>query len=93
MAERDANEDLEMNSDTVLAALNFVLILSSLSSSDADEQRLNMEESEERETGNWSKSSGSRTRREPVSGLSRPLERQQTSKLQPKIRDCRYFFF
>lgn len=102
MAERDENEDLneesaksdedlEMKSDTVLAALNFVLILSSLSSSDADdEQRLNLEESEERESGNWSKNSGSRARRQPLSGLSRALERQQTSKLQPKIRDCRH---
>lgn len=105
MAEREVNEDvndegmnnnekLETNSCSILAGLNLVLILSSLSSS--DEQRLNFEEIEERESGNWNlkgKYSGSRsnfpTRRQQVSGFNRAVERQQMSKVQTKMKDCR----
>ncbi|KAH6813214.1 hypothetical protein C2S51_022232 [Perilla frutescens var. frutescens] len=105
MAERDVHEkakndeDLESNSssDGILAALNIVLILSSLSSpGDPDEQRLNLEEIEERESGKWNqraKNSGSRSdfpsRNQQVSGFTRTLQRHQTSKVQTKIRDCR----
>ncbi|XP_057805788.1 uncharacterized protein LOC131020784 isoform X2 [Salvia miltiorrhiza] len=86
-----SDEDLETNSESILAAINIALILSSLSPSDRDEQRLNLEE---RESGIRGKNSGSRSdfpaRSQQVSGFSRALERQQTSKVQAKIRDCRH---
>ncbi|KAL1546364.1 hypothetical protein AAHA92_22968 [Salvia divinorum] len=102
MAERDVDdefneerakidEDLETNSESIIAALNIALILSVLSSPEPDEERLNLDEIEERGSGIRGKNSGSRSDfRQQVSGFSRALERQQSSKIQAKIRDCRH---
>ncbi|XP_047980158.1 uncharacterized protein LOC125221888 [Salvia hispanica] len=103
MAERDVvdeefneerakiDEDLETSSESIIAALNIALILSALSSSEPDEQRLNLDEIEERESGIRGKTSGSRSDfRNQVGGFSRALERHQSSKIQAKIRDCRH---
>lgn len=92
-----SDEDLEtIDSESIIAALNIALILSSLSSPDPDEQRLNLVEIE-RENGNRGKNSGSRSnfpaRSQQLGGFSRALERQQSSKVQAKIRDCRYASF
>ncbi|KAI3449248.1 hypothetical protein Pfo_005913 [Paulownia fortunei] len=90
--EEDTNEETNLDRNTcVLAGLNLVLILSSLSLS--DEERLDFEEIDERESGNCNhkaKQCGSRsnipTRRQQVNGF-RAVERQM-SKVQ--TRDCRH---
>ncbi|KAK4415868.1 hypothetical protein Salat_2694200 [Sesamum alatum] len=96
MEEEQREEEEEEGSTTsVLAGLNLVMILSSLSVS--DEESLNFEEVEEREIGG--RNCNTRGRR-GVSRPSFPTRRHETNefraverqmaKAQTKIRDCRH---
>ncbi|PIM99474.1 hypothetical protein CDL12_28032 [Handroanthus impetiginosus] len=84
----EKNLSLDRSSD-ILAGLNLVLILSSLSVS--DEEHPNLEEIEEREGGKFKHKAKSKSdlngRRQEVNGF-KAVERQQ-SKLPTKIRDFR----
>ncbi|XP_011093054.1 uncharacterized protein LOC105173102 [Sesamum indicum] len=95
--EEEEGKDLELEKSTsVLAGLNLVMILSSLSLSSSDEESsLNLEEVlEERESGRRNcnrrgkRSSTLPARRHEVNEF-RAVERQM-AKAQTKIRDCRH---